>query len=660
MGRASGARVLAWVCVSGMAASLLGAHEVATVEQLVAALEAVNGGDADTVVRIAPGYYDVSGCAMDEKGCLSIQRANVVIEGTDPTSWRETTDRNAKVVLDAKYARSVFNLLPALTGVRFHHLTIQNGTNTNAKLEDGAGAGIQHGWYNGTYAAVSNCVFRNNRALGQGGGGHELNLYDCYFTNNVAKEGGAVLATQVTWDSLFECNSAVDNGGALRNGSEIQRCVFVGNTAGTGGCNYGGDYWAVDCLCVSNTASQGGAFGAEWGKQGLRVRNSRFVGNRSTGTGATAGMGGALLYPSFVTNCVFVGNQSRTRGGAVAASTNLAQIVDCAFTNNAAVDGGAVSGNDGAWQQPTVSACDFVGNCATNDGGGVVKCAVVSNCTFTGCWTLRRGGAAFNAALVDCVVSNCHSFAIASAAGVGSDAGHRLAHVAFIDCGCATNEAGRVAATGCHFEDCSFLRCNPASVILSAVRCRIVGNGLYRPGDLFAGGAWTNCLITGIAAQYLFRESRLVNCTVVSNNWGTDGQLFAVGASAVNCIFKGNYHNGGKAWDIAGYGHYYLTNCVYKAHPGWGDTYTIHDTDCVRETAKLFLDPAHPDFDARNPYALAPASPARNAGAALDWDDGACDLAGNPRVFLRDGVGRVDVGCYEYSVLPRGTLLIFR
>ena len=340
------ARAAAWMCAAAMAASLLGAHEVATVEQLVAALAAVNGGDADTVVRIAPGYYDVSGCAMDEKGCLSIQRANVVVEGTDPTSWRETADRNAKVVLDAKYARSVFNLLPKLTGVRFHHLTIQNGTNTNAKLEDGAGAGIQHGWYKGTYAAVSNCVFRNNRALGQGGGGHMLAVYNCYFTNNVAKEGGAVLATQVTWDSLFECNSAVDNGGALRNGSNIQRCVFVGNTAGTGGCNYGGDYWAVDCLCVSNTASQGGAFGAEWGKPGLRVRNSRFVGNRSTGTGATAGMGGALLYPRFVTNCVFVGNQSRTRGGAVAASTNLAQIVDCAFTNNAAVDGGAVSGND--------------------------------------------------------------------------------------------------------------------------------------------------------------------------------------------------------------------------------------------------------------------------------------------------------------------------
>lgn len=167
------------------------------------------------------------------------------------------------MVLDAKYARSVFNLLPNKKGVRFHNLTIQNGTNTSANVADGGGAGIQHGWYKGNYAVVSNCVFRNNKAQGQGGGGHTLAVYDCYFTNNVATEGGAVLQTKVTQDSLFEYNSAVHNGGAL-------------------------------------------------------------------------------LYPHFVTNCVFVGNESRTRGGAVAASTNLAQIVDCAFTNNAAVDGGAV------------------------------------------------------------------------------------------------------------------------------------------------------------------------------------------------------------------------------------------------------------------------------------------------------------------------------
>ncbi len=316
------ARAAAWMCAVGMAASLLGAHEVATVEELVAALEAVNGGDADTTVRIAPGYYDVSGCAMDEKGCLSV-RKNVVIEGTDPTSWRETEDRNAKVVLDAKYARSAFNVDPALTGVRFHHLTIQNGTNTNVNLADGAGAGIQHGWYKGKYAVVSNCVFRNNMAAGQGGGGHTLSVYNCYFTNNIAREGGAVLSTSVTRDSLFEYNSGTDNGGALRNGANLLRCVFVGNVSvtGTGGCNYGAAYSAEDCLCVSNVATQAGAFGSEWGRQGVVVRNSRFVGNRSTGTG---GQGGALLYPRLVTNCVFVGNLSRARGGAVAVSTNLA------------------------------------------------------------------------------------------------------------------------------------------------------------------------------------------------------------------------------------------------------------------------------------------------------------------------------------------------
>lgn len=651
------ARAAAWMCAVGMAASLLGAHEVATVEELVAALESVNGGDADTTVRIAPGYYDVSGCAMDAKGCLSV-RKDVVIEGTDSTSWRETEDRNAKVVLDAKYARSVFNVDPALTGVRFHHLTIQNGTNTNAKLEDGAGAGIQHGWYKGRYAVVSNCVFRNNRAQGQGGGGHTLNVYNCYFTNNVAAEGGAVLSTQATWDSLFEYNSATGNGGALRNGGDIRRCVFIGNVSvpGTGGCNYNeGSYTVEACLCISNAATQAGSFGTSFGKQELVVRNSRFVGNRATGT---SGPGGALLYPRLVTNCVFVGNLSCTRGGAVAASTNLAQIVDCAFTNNATEgNGGAVTGSYNVWERPTVTACGFVGNCATNDGGAV-QFAAVSNSSFTGCLALRNGGAAFNATLVDCVVSNCHALGTTSAAGVASDAGHRLVRVAFIDCGCATNDAWRVAARGCQLEDCSFLRCNPTAV-KSAMRCRIVGNGVYRVGDLLEGGAWTNCLVTGVAAQYVFSAARLVNCTVVSNNWGSSGQLFANETMAVNCIFKDNYHNGGKAYDVAGYGDWYFTNCVYRTHPNWTN-YTFHDTDCISETASLFLAPTHPDFDAQNPYALAPASPARNAGAAIDWDDAACDLVGNPRVFLRDGVGRVDVGCYEYSVLPRGTLLIFR
>ncbi len=547
------AKAAAWMCAAGMAACLPGAHEVATVEELVVAIAAVNGGDADTTVRIAPGYYDVSGCAMDAKGCLSVQK-NMALVGADATSWRETADRNAKVVLDAKYARSVFNVDPSLTGVSFRHLTIQNGTNTNAKASDGAGAGIQHGWYKGKYATVSNCVFRGNMGEGQGGGGHTLNLYDCYFTNNVALEGGAALMASAQ-DCLFEYNRAVANGGALRNGTGLRRCVFVGNVAeeSNGGCNYGDNYSVQDCLCVGNVAVRGGGFAAD-------------------------------------------------------------------------------------------------------------KAAVVSNSTFTGCLALKEGGAAYNATLVDCVVSNCLARPVEAAGGVASAAGHRLTRVAFIDCGCETNDAWRVAATGCHVEDGSFLRCNPATV-KSAVRCRIEGGGVFLKGSLMQGGAWTNCLFTGLAASYLFSGApSLVNCTVVSNNWGTKGQLFAGQVAAVNCIFKDNYHdpNAGKSFDIAGYATWSFTNCVWRTHPGWNSTYTIADTGSISETENLFLAPTHPDYDARHPYALSAASPARNAGAAFAWDDAARDLAGNPRVFLRDGVGRVDVGCYEYSLLPRGTLLIFR
>lgn len=639
------------LCALGLVPELWGAHEVSSVPELVAALEAVNGGAADAVVRLAPGYYDVSACAMDAKGCLSIQR-RVTVEGADATSWRASADRNTKVVLDAKYARSVFNVDPTVPNVQFRNLTIQNGTNTNAKLEDGAGAGIQHGWYKGVYAAASNCVFRGNMCEGQGGAGHLLNADDCYFTNNVAQEGGAILAAQLVRDCLFERNRAADSGGALRNAARAVRCTFVGNVCGGGGGGaYGGDWTAEACLCVSNEAFTGGAFDSEQKIQKFSAADCRFLYNRARN------QGGALAHLRAATNCAFVGNTAGWRGGAVFAATSVAEVVACAFTNNAAQDAGGAAAGGGANARPRLLACDFFGNCATN-GGGAVWCAAVSNGTFTSCRSLKGGGAAGEATLVDCVVLNCMATTATEAGGAASSSGHRLVRVAFIDCGCATNDARRVAASGCHLEGCSFLRCNPGGV-LSAVRCRVVGNGAYCGGNLMTGGAWTNCLVTGVAAGYVFKGASLVNCTVVSNNCGTDGQLFAGAAAAVNCIFKDNYHSNGKEFDVAGYGAWAFTNCVYKTHPKWS-AYTFGDVACLYETDNLFCPPTHPDFDAQNPYALAGGSPARNAGAALDWAADARDLAGAPRVFLKDGVGRVDIGCYEYSRVPRGTLLLFR
>ena len=61
----------------------------------------------------------------------------------------------------------------------------------------------------------------------------------------------------------------------------------------------------------------------------------------------------------------------------------------------------------------------------------------------------------------------------------------------------------------------------------------------------------------------------------------------------------------------------------------------------------------HPD----EPFwALSYASPLLGKGAALDWPEGATDLADRPRV--RDGL--TDIGCYECWLNPPGFMMIVR
>jgi len=304
-----------------------------------------------------------------------------------------------------------------------------------------------------------------------------------------------------------------------------------------------------------------------------------------------------------------------------------------------------------------VTNCTFR-NCTGAYGGGG-NGTTMSNCIFIACRALMSGGAAYNSTLSDCLVSNCTAVAYTAAAGVGSETtGRRMSRVRFVDCQCATNNSYAISAINCSLEDCEFLRCNPGGNV-SATRCRIVGNGLFQRTDLMRNGVLTNCLVSGIVASYIFNTAKLVNCTIVSNNWGSTGQLFAGQTIAVNCLLKDNYHTSYGHYDVAGYGHWYMTNCVYKTHPNWS-AYTFHDVGTITNTTGLFLASTHPDYDVQNPYAVAPASPARNAGVAVDWADDATDLVGNARIFPKDSIARVDVGCYEYSRLSPGTLLLFR
>ena len=712
-----------------------GVHEVSTTAALVEAITAINNGDSDNTIRLAAGTYDVSGCNMSDRGCLFVSR-NVVIEGADTTSWRTADDRNAKAILDAKEMKSVIELSTDTSpNATFRHLTILNGRST------WHGAGICNGWYSGKYAVCTNCVFRNNTAEGQnqGGGGHTLTLRDCYFTNNVAREGGAVLSCNEATNCRFEYNRATGNGGALRNGGNVSRCVFIGNVGGTSSCNYGSTCTMTDCVCISNSAAAGGCFAAENIGRGhrLTVVGCTFEGNRNT----AGNSGGALFNPYLVTNCVFVGNSVlAASGGAIYTATNQTTIVGCAFTNNTSAatndGGGAVSGGSEPQKQPAVLNCDFHGNCATNYGGAVlyasvsnctftenrayfgsavyasqpvVDCVfrenvavnkpgstgaagachsapvfgcrfencsgqygagisggcVASNCTFVGCHAESAGGASYDSTMTDCLVTNCTCGALTS--GAGADAGSAAAaervlkRVTFVDCYTTASNTLTVATRAHHLVDCEFLRCNP-NTPKSATNCRIVGNGVYHSIGGFqkiGTGSFTNCLVTGVSADYIFNGARLVNCTIVSNNHNSTGQLFANATRAWNCIFFDNYHSGSKHYDVAGYGDWYLTNCVFKTDPNW-TAYRFHTNGTFRLTKdETFVKPTSRFYDAANPYRVAPSSLARNASTTdgVVWPDGATDLLGLPRL-TEDG--RSDIGCYQGWFVQDGTLLIFR
>ncbi len=710
----------AWGLCACVALCWLGARavEVSTVDELVAAMTAVNEGTStDTKILLKPGYYDVSGCTMNSDGHLYVARA-MQFEGVDDTSWRTTASSNTAVVIDAKGINAIFRLDVSSankvgSGTSFRNITFQNGNGrAHANLHGGAVSSS----YGGQSHTASNCVFRGNEAY-QGGALMRCTVYDCFFTNNVAEEGGAVCAAIDMHDSLFIDNRANSNGGVARNGGRMKRCVFIGNRAGRGSCAYG-LVEVSDSICRSNVSSAGlsggqvggACFRAQNGTETCEVSGCRFEGNVSESDGPSC-----VYRVTLVTNCVFVGNSSRGDGaGVVQMMTNTDAVVACSFTNNvswstskrgktlggAGVTGVAVAGNplpkvtacvfvgNVAWNGGGVSLADvsnclFVANCATNGagayqcavsdsrfvsntamifGGGAYDCSGLTHCTFQDCAAQAEGGAAYESSLFDCLVTNCTALTHDSIAGAAASPSCVAQRTTFVDCQNATNANQRWATGGLRLTDCTFIRCG-AGRNSSAVRCTFTGMAeVGRPGHVLSGGVATNCLVTGCSAGNLFGwMAEIVNCTVVSNNRDQKGgQLFAGGIRAVNCIFRENYHDGGKSFDIAGYGACTFENCLYKTEPNW-DAYTLAVTACVTNGVNPFLAPTHRDYDPAHPYAIGRRSPARNAGKTIDWPAGFTDLAGRPRVCDdRTDSPRVDIGAYECCLPRRGSCLVVR
>jgi Protein tyrosine and serine/threonine kinase len=231
----------------------------------------------------------------------------------------------------------------------FERNSVSNGQQGGVLYQDGAKSR--------TSSRFEGCVFRDNKAGGNGG----------------SAIGGAIRIADNTDLELirttFERNSADDHGGAVFVGAgtnvvTIEHCVFKDNTAERGGALSIGNSAGSDLLLnvtfghfegnrgVGNGGNErGGAIAIGGGVAGSGVFHSTFVNNTLPGatlSNTNAG-GGALATlargrPIAIENCTFARNDAGgARGGAVFVQFSSAvRVTDCAFAENTAREGGAL------------------------------------------------------------------------------------------------------------------------------------------------------------------------------------------------------------------------------------------------------------------------------------------------------------------------------
>ncbi|NNM25061.1 MAG: hypothetical protein HKO59_03575 [Phycisphaerales bacterium] len=160
----------------------------------------------------------------------------------------------------------------------------------------------------------------------------------------------------------------------------------IGNLEGGGLHNAGGGApLIVNCVFTSNTSLVGGAINNEDGASPVII-GTRFVGNEGGGVRCAGGSRAALTDCTFVANsgtlgggllvedsaptitaCSFFGNTATQIGGAVFNIASGPRFVNCVFSGNAAATAGAMANLDGS--APLLINCTIADNLATQGGG---------------------------------------------------------------------------------------------------------------------------------------------------------------------------------------------------------------------------------------------------------------------------------------------------
>jgi predicted outer membrane repeat protein len=266
--------------------------------------------------------------------------------------------------------------------------------------------------------ALTQCTFLDNRATRHGGGMYNENsmpiLTDCIFgdnsLSNQANLGGGVYnrnASPIFTTCRFETNIANDGGGMYNESSSptLTECTFDSNLVRFVGGRGGGMY----CENASPT-----------------LTDCEFTGNRAVLLGAA--MGGALFCDATsapaIHGCRFENNQSHDRGGAIYCDSASPAITDTVFIENQAENdrGGGIYLSPGS--SPVITDCTFQSNMAKQGGGiccdgaspSIVQSQILENEA-----TLEGGGIfMFNYAaptITGCTIDGNYTTAYATMAG---------------------------------------------------------------------------------------------------------------------------------------------------------------------------------------------------------------------------------------------------
>ena len=696
---------LAFVCVSPIGAAT---YPTNSVDGLVCLLKTY--ATSDTVIELAPGDYPMPAVPTytnTSAGYASIYVNNQRVRGTgaSPADVRLIGTGETRVVYGGRL--SVMENLTITGGRATQYQTSKtstrgggyygNGMLTNCIVlgnnADTHGGGVQAGpkLYDcivtenqapygggGHNLTAYHTVFRNNSAGSDGGGVYSATLYGCILTNNTADgTGGAGYDVKYATNTLFAANTAA-MGGGVGNGNMLECCIISNNySGGRAGGVYNHSAWG--CTIVGNSGTFGG------GAVGCMLTNCVVTCNKAREGYRNQGGGGA--YNCELVGCTVSANVAFGHGGGAFDNTGVDVISNCTFFGNM-VSNDTINAYGGGLciDAGTAVNCIFYGNAAmtgynatqnksyTSNGGGVgsddhtgglMGCLVHDNYA-----TAYGGGACDMALLTDCIVSNnwsdsyggnVYGCGVSGSEVVGASAAYGWA------CGTVFRDIGRyVAVSNNPYYDGMAREKYLYRPYPNCTNC------LFRDNHMVESGS---AMFTGESANKASFSSSLVNCTIVSNDCAYMFRFFTISDHPMrvenSLFYKNGDRTGATRRDMTSYD--CNTNalrfacCVYslsylKDDNGNGNRY---DTSDWFDVGDWHLGegglPSDPGFvgakDPIHPYSLRTSSPLLGLAPVADWMATAFDIRGEGYPRIRDG--KVDIGCYQCWLNPKGLTISF-